>query len=50
MIGPQPCRDYPPPTPIASRVAQAAIDGTVALAICAAAWFAVTGLAEVIVS
>ena len=50
LFGPQPFRDYPPPSPIASRVAQAAIDGTVTLAICAAAWLAVTGLAEAIVS
>lgn len=50
MIGPQPCRDYPPPTPARSKIAQWAIDGIKSVVICVVTWIAFTALAEAIVS
>jgi len=49
MIGPQPCRDYPPPTPARSKIAQWAIDGCVSVAVCAVTLGALVTLAEAIV-
>ena len=50
MTGPQPHRDYLPPTPVRSRIAQLAIDGITSVAICAATLGALVALAEAIVS
>ena len=50
MTGPQPCRDYPPPTPARSKIAQWAIDGIKTVAICAAVLLTLMALADAIVS